>query len=93
VSQHQQKIDECESELAGLRSRLQQSLTRNLIAERPSQSLLGGMRGDPLMLHTGIEKQTLVETKKREKKTNELYQLTQSLTYLLSHLPITILTY
>jgi len=93
VSQHQHKIDACESELAGLRSRLQQSLTRNLIAERPSQSLLGGMRGDPLMLYTGIEKQTLVETKKREKKTNELYPLTQSLTYLLSHLPITILTY
>ena len=41
---------------------------RNLIAERPSQSLLGGMRGDPLMLYTGIEKQTLVETKKKRKE-------------------------
>lgn len=54
-SQNQKLVDKYEAELETLRGRLAQSLDRNLVAERPAISALGGVRGDPVVIGTGIE--------------------------------------
>ena len=53
--QNSKLVEKYENELLGLRSRLAKSLERNLVAERPGISLIGGLRGDPVMLSTGAE--------------------------------------
>ena len=46
--QHQRLVDQYKTEIEGLKTRLARSLSRNLVAERPDQSHVGGARGDPV---------------------------------------------
>ena len=53
--QNQRLVDQYETEIEGLKTRLARSLSRNLVAERPDQSHVGGARGDPIQQAYGVE--------------------------------------
>jgi centrosomal protein CEP135 len=73
-NQNNQLVEKYENEINSLKLRLQQSLERNLIAEKPDQSLRGGRRGDPIM-QGGMDYDGTISVKQKDGRKSKYPQV------------------